>query len=57
MFQEYSACKFYFTTADDGILEKGQKPIGLKDRYRELKRKFEVLYSEISANNWILSTN
>ena len=42
MFRENSSCTFYFNTADDGVLKKGQKPIGLKDRYGELKRKSEV---------------
>ena len=42
MFRENSACTFYFNTADDGILKKDEKPIGLKDRYGEIKRKSEV---------------
>ena len=42
MFRENSACTFYFNTADDGILKKDEKPIGLKDRYGEMKRKSEV---------------
>ena len=42
MFRENSACTFYFNTVDDGILKKDEKPIGLKDRYGEVKRKSEV---------------
>ena len=42
MFRQNSECTFYFNTADDGILKEGQKPVGLKDRYEELKRKSGV---------------
>ena len=38
MFRENEICTFYCDTADDGILYDGDKtPIGLKDRYREVK--------------------
>ena len=38
MFRENEICTFYCDTADDGILYDGDKtPIGLKDRYREIK--------------------
>ena len=42
MFRENSACVFYFNTADDGILKKGGKVVGLKDRFGEIKRKSEI---------------
>ena len=35
MFRENSACVFYFNTADDGILKKAGKAVGLKDRFGE----------------------
>ena len=39
MFRENEICTFYCDTADDGILydEDKKTPIGLKDRYREIK--------------------
>ena len=32
IFRENEVCNFYFNTVDDGIIEKGGKGIGLKDR-------------------------
>ena len=41
MFRENEECTFYFNTAEDGILyDKDQKPVGLKDRFKELKSDF-----------------
>ena len=52
MFRENEVCTFYCNTADDGILYKDRKAVGLKNQFGEFKRKSDGDKNAICLQNF-----